>query len=421
MTGTFQNFLFKGRASLYSVLFFNATCTPNFYCCRFENLSPLTGTYTSSIYCMSGTKPGFGYTYGAVPIGGAPGRGNVISDSSPYLFTLTGASNLPFVGCHLNLTSGPGGYNEWYQNLPAGRFFQWLSSVTSAFNCTGPFRNPGNPMPDINKFIPALAPRWNFTGAVPVAKVVCGDSISDGTGGSNLLGANQTDRRAALDEETWAHQFVMGLQLADSGRYAGALQVFRTVALSTSEAKQRWSAVTRIVTSAVYLPPDSGWIAPLMDHLIAVEGDYDGHLVGKRLQVCHIMNRGEYARAIDSCVILLNSGLSYTDSVLVAIDLLSLQMTHGLPEQSGLSKSTVTSVIPPSLRVTTSQQAIVREQELLMLYGAKSVNQGDGVPALPTTRQLYRNFPNPFNPTTEIRFDPLEVARVELKIYNTLG
>ncbi len=42
-------------------------------------------------------------------------------------------------------------------------------------------------------------------------------------------------------------------------------------------------------------------------------------------------------------------------------------------------------------------------------------------PALPTGYALYHNYPNPFNPSTEIRFDLPQAAPVTLLVYDVTG
>ena len=43
------------------------------------------------------------------------------------------------------------------------------------------------------------------------------------------------------------------------------------------------------------------------------------------------------------------------------------------------------------------------------------------LPATPASFRVYANYPNPFNPTTTIRYDVPQAADVEIKVHDALG
>ncbi|MBN1780734.1 T9SS type A sorting domain-containing protein [bacterium] len=63
-------------------------------------------------------------------------------------------------------------------------------------------------------------------------------------------------------------------------------------------------------------------------------------------------------------------------------------------------------------------------QEITTGYGPTQVLHGPimlTTGAAPTRFELYGNYPNPFNPSTNIRFEMMEGGLVELSVYNLLG
>ena len=55
------------------------------------------------------------------------------------------------------------------------------------------------------------------------------------------------------------------------------------------------------------------------------------------------------------------------------------------------------------------------------MLAKKGESKNDVLSEMPTEYELFNNYPNPFNPTTTIKYSVPKVGNVKLRVYNMMG
>jgi len=406
VSGHIHGCVFEGRTSTYAVYFNSATCNPNITCCTFKNLAPSSGSLQTTLYSANGCSPTFAGDYGAQTL---PPKSNVITDTSAYLLMFYGTGSKPTIRI-----------NDWYQYSGTGKFMQWQAypGTPVAYDVD---RQYWNVTPTTAMFTPSNAAYWDWSPYYPFAWELCSEDSLNGE--TITMPDDLANQRGSLDDDPdEQEQLDEAMNLELDNEFLESRDAYQRLVLSSSSSSVRWRAMLGCITTDVFCPTTASWIESYLDSLEAIEGSgYQAHFDRTRLLYNHLLNQERYNDAIHECSSLLTSGLTYEDSILIAIDLIGIQLTAGMIEYGGGLDESVVSLIPRTYQVSSMTQGVLREFELLAALNGESAKGEQNETTVPSNFSLSQNYPNPFNPTTEIEFALPTASNAKLKVYDVNG
>lgn len=196
--------------------------------------------------------------------------------------------------------------------------------------------------------------------------------------------------------------FEMALAQEDSGNFSDAYVSYSNIIATYPDSIIAYASLPRLLRCGMKSNVSADAMKNVYNSLQSVSID---PLIMKQINVfineCETLSRN-FNQAIENINQSVNDSTSVLDSLFAEIDLNSLKVLY---PDSGLAK----------VSMNKSSRADLLDNVLNRKTVVKTKN------IVPLTFALFQNFPNPFNPKTNIKFQIPKSTNVTLEIFNILG